>query len=92
MNQQPAGENLNRVSPHYLERHEGLRLACALLWCSFLGATLSMVALQLTPRDWTLPPTTMEGAGPTFLVLWVLALVPTLLTAILLPRKTKTEG
>lgn len=90
MNQQTAGEGHARVSPRFLERHDRLRLACALLWCSFLGATLSMVTLQLTPRDWMLPPTTMEEAGPIFLVLWVLAFVPTLLAATLFQSR-KTE-
>lgn len=47
-----------------------------------------MVTLQLMPRDWTLPPATLEAAGPTFMILWVLAFVPTMLAVMLLaPRK-----
>ena len=90
MNQRHPTDSGTGESPRLLDRHGGLRLTCALLWCSFLAATLSMVTLQLIPRDWTLPPTTVEDAGPTFLVLWMLAFVPTLLAATLL-QTPKTE-
>lgn len=66
-----------------LGRHRRLRLACAVLWSSFLGAALATTALYLVPRDWTLPPPSAAGAGWAFFAIWLLVLVPTGFAAIL---------
>ncbi|MBL6751965.1 MAG: hypothetical protein ISP90_15710 [Nevskia sp.] len=60
-----------------------LRRCTALLWASFLGGGLSTVVLMLTPDSFTLPPDTVEGAACAFGVLWLLALIPAAIAAVL---------
>jgi hypothetical protein len=66
-----------------LGRHRRLRLACAVLWSSFLGASLATTALYLIPRDLTLPPPSAAGAGWAFFAIWLLVLVPSAFAAVL---------
>ena len=83
MNDGLDGAGTEAYARRGLGRHRRLRALAAVLWSSFLGATLSMITLQLLPRDWALPPRTLDGAGWTFLALWLLAFVPTALAAVL---------
>lgn len=66
-----------------LGRRPWLRRFSALLWASFLGAAISTAALLLTPDSWPLPPSTLADTGKVFGVLWLLALVPAGIAAVL---------
>ncbi|MDR3415185.1 MAG: hypothetical protein P4L83_03275 [Nevskia sp.] len=84
MNDPGHGEALRaEYAQRGLGRRPRLRLVSAVLWASFLGASLSTVVLLLTPDSWTLPPTTVDGAARVFVVLWLLALVPATFAAVL---------
>jgi hypothetical protein len=69
-----------------------LRRISALLWASFLGAGLSTVALLLTPDSFPLPPETMSQTAWAFGVLWLLALVPALIAAILVTPPNQIQS
>lgn len=60
-----------------------LRLLAVVLWSSFLGAALSTVVLLLLPENWTLPLSSLGSIGITFLLTWLLSMVPALLAAVL---------
>ncbi|MDE0854779.1 MAG: hypothetical protein OSA97_10195 [Nevskia sp.] len=75
-----------------LGRRPRLRLVSVLLWSSFLGAALSTVVLLLLPDNWSLPLPTLGGIGITFLLMWLLALVPALFSAVLTaPRSPERQ-
>jgi hypothetical protein len=66
-----------------LGRNRRLRLACAALWSSFMGAALSTMSLYVMPDDWLQAPTTHQGAAGVFFTLWLLALVPAAFSMVL---------
>lgn len=72
-----------------LGRRPLLRQASATLWASFLGAAFSTVVLLFLPDNWSLPLSSLDSIGLTFLLMWLLALVPALLSAVLAaPRES----
>lgn len=60
-----------------------VRLLAVTLWSSFLGAALATVVLLFMPENWSLPLSSLGSIGVTFLLMWLLAMVPALLAAVL---------
>lgn len=68
-----------------------LRLLAVTLWSSFLGAALSTIVLLFLPDNWSLPTSSLTSIGVTFLLMWLLAMVPALLAAVLAaPRRPRS--
>lgn len=61
----------------------GLRQTSAVLWASFLGATVSLVCVLLLPADGWLPLRTPARAALGFAALWLLAFIPALIATVL---------
>ncbi|WP_028081220.1 hypothetical protein [Solimonas soli] len=59
------------------------RQISAVLWASFLGATASLCTLLLLPGEGWLPLNTPPKLAIGFIVLWLLALIPALIAAVL---------
>ncbi|WP_028006633.1 hypothetical protein [Solimonas flava] len=55
----------------------------AVLWASFLGASVSLITLLLLPAEGWLPLKTPARVAIGFAVLWLLAVVPALIAAVL---------
>ncbi|NGY03192.1 hypothetical protein [Solimonas terrae] len=55
----------------------------AVLWASFLGATIALLFVVLLPAEGWLPLDTATRAALAFAVLWLLAFIPALIAAVL---------
>ncbi|MDE2149987.1 MAG: hypothetical protein KGJ55_09190 [Gammaproteobacteria bacterium] len=60
-----------------------LRRISLILWPAFLGAAATMLALLLVPENFVLPPQTPGGTAIVFMALWLLALIPAWIAAVL---------
>lgn len=72
--------------PRGLDTRPGLRCLAALLWTSFMGATIAMIVILVLPEGWLDPPLTFERLAACFALLWSLALLPAVGMALLATR------
>ncbi len=66
-----------------LAHRRGWRLFASVLWSGFLGATVSLMVVLLMPEGWLDPPMGLGTLSAVFALLWVLALVPAFMQALL---------
>jgi hypothetical protein len=59
------------------------RQISAVLWASFLGAGVSLVTLLMLPAEGWLPLKTPIHVAAGFAVLWLLAVIPSLIATVL---------
>jgi hypothetical protein len=83
MSEEDAGPWSSGFAARGLGRRPRLRRLSVLLWSSFVGAALSTTVLLLLPENWSLPLPELGGIGITFLLMWLLAMVPALFAAVL---------
>ncbi len=88
MNDDDAAQIVTAARHRALGTRPRLRRLSVLLWASFLGAALSLIALLLWPEDVPLPPQSLGDAARLFALLWALALVPATTAALLAEART----
>lgn len=64
----------------------------AVLWSSFLGASVALVFVMLLPAEGWLPLNTAARAGLAFAALWLLAFIPALIAAVLAAPAENDHG
>lgn len=70
--------------PRALALRPALRRICVLLWASFLGAVLMLLAVLLLPETLPLPPASPTHQALFFGLAWLLSLVPATIAGVLI--------
>jgi hypothetical protein len=68
------------------------RIAAVLLWSSFLGGSVTLLALLMLPEGWFDEPMSRGRLTCSFAIVWLLALVPAVMAAALLLGPEKADG
>lgn len=68
------------------------RQISAVLWASFLGASVALATLLMLPAEGWLPLHTPAQLAAGFAVLWLLAVIPALIAAVLAVPPAAEDG